>query len=654
MLRRRTDQSDEVAGFVYRVARRWDSIGLRLIDAGAIGAAWLLAGVAGFNQRTDSVDFENLLWFVGLPVLISLVVNSAAGLYGPVWRYASNDEAVRVVAAVAIGTTASTAVTTAVAVQQDVGLSPLVIASIAALGTFLGVGGVRFQSRFFAIERQRVRKPDPGVTKRTRALIVGAGDAGASLAYELSHLHPSNSTDIVGFVDDDARLTGRSIRGLPILGRSSDLPALCKTHRVDRILVTLGDTDERKTVLSRALAADAQVKVLSPAAERVDGHLLRGLRDLDLTDLLGRPHAPVDSDEIATYLAGATVLITGAGGSIGSEAVRQVATYSPQRLVVLDREETLLHEIGLEVPEAELVLADITDEERINQVFEQYHPDVVFHIAAQKHVPMLEQFPLEAVRTNVLGTWLVANAAAEHGCPKLILISTDKAAEPYSVMGATKRIAEQIVFEVGRRYDRQYVAVRFGNVLGTRGSVIPRFLRQILDGGPVTVTSPEMTRFFMTMRESVSLVLQAGSMAHSRTIFLLDMGEPVSILALARQMIRLAGLRPDQDIPISVVGLRPGERLDEQLFDEAERVEPSSHPAISLLVPKQQHDWTALNQDMDDLASSVARCDAHAALKLLREVLVDRGIPCHITVRPIEPGSSRPLELLPAWPAASA
>ena len=615
------------------MARRWDSVGLRLLDVGAVGGAWLLAGLAGFNQRADAAALHNLAWFVGLPVLIALLVNEAAGLYGPVWRYASNDEAVRVVLAVAIGTTLATLVTSLVAAHEGVGFSPLVTGSIAALGTFVGVGGVRFQSRFFAIERQRTRKPDEATAgPRSRALIVGAGDAGASLAYELSHQQASNTTDVIGFVDDDPRLAGRSIRGLPIVGQSSELRELCQRHQIDRILVTLSDNDERKTALSHALTADAQVKVLSPASERVSGHLVSGLRDLDLTDLLGRPHAPADSEEIATYLAGATVLITGAGGSIGSEVVHQVATYGPKRLIVLDREETLLHEISLQVPQAEPVLADITDEERVDQVFYTYQPDVVLHIAAQKHVPMLERFPLEAVRTNVLGTWLVAKAAAEHGCTKLTLISTDKAAEPYSVMGATKRVAEQIVFEVGRRYDRQFVAVRFGNVLGTRGSVIPTFLRQILDGGPVTVTSPEMTRYFMTVHESVSLVLQAGAMAARRSIFLLDMGEPVQILALARQMIRLAGLRPDQDIPISFVGLRPGERLHEQLRDDAEHLEPSAHPAIALLVPKLETDWNSLEHDIEDLRASVERCDARAALKLVREILMDRGIPCHIEI----------------------
>lgn len=619
------------AARLLRLVRRFNHIALRVTDAGAIAAAWMLAALAGFEDRADAAALRNLVWFVGIPVLISLVVNGAAGLYGPVWRYASNDEAARVLAAVAIGTSASTVATSFVAASRGIDLVLPEVWSVGALGSFLGLGGIRFQSRVFAVERQRSRSSAKADPDAVRALIVGGGDAGAALAYELLYSCAPNRTKVVGFVDDDARLAGRSIRGLPVLGTTADLRHLCRTHDIDRILVTLPDSEERRQVLSTALALEAQVKVLSPATERVDGHLLHSLRDLDVTHLLGRPHAPVDSEEIATYLAGATVLVTGAGGSIGSEAVRQIMAYGPRRLVLVDREETLLHDIALEVPGSEPVLADITDQERLDRVFTEHRPDVVLHIAAQKHVPMLERFPLEAVRTNVLGTWMVATTAVRHGCDRLILISTDKAAAPHSVMGATKRVAEQIVFEVGRRAQKQFVAVRFGNVLGTRGSVVPTFVRQILDGGPVTVTDPEMTRYFMTVTESVSLVLQAGAMAGSGGVFLLDMGEPVPIVRLARQLIRLAGLRPGQDIQIRYVGLRPGERLHEQLHDSAERVEASAHPAIRALVPLAREPWWSLTHDIEDLAVAVAQADAERAVRLVHEILVGRGVPCEMS-----------------------
>jgi FlaA1/EpsC-like NDP-sugar epimerase/dTDP-4-amino-4,6-dideoxygalactose transaminase len=602
-----------------------------VLDVCAISGAWLLAGLAAFDERADAAAVRNLIWFIGIPVLISMIVNQLAGLYGPVWRYASVDEAARVVVAVAIGTTASSIAVIVLSNWTNVSVSMLVASPIAALLTLVGVGGTRFQSRLYAVERQRSRESAPG-RQAVRVLIAGAGDSGAALAYELSHGHTDDPIRVVGFVDDDQRLKGRSVRGLPVLGSSSQLDSICDKYRIDRILVTLAESEHRKTVINRALATESQVKVLPPTSERVAGSLLSSLRDLDVTDLLGRPHAPLFSEDVDRYLAGATVLVTGAGGSIGSEIARQVAGYGPKRLVLVDRDETLLHELSLQgLANAETVLADVTIEEQVNKIFESYRPQVVFHAAANKHVPILEKHPTEAVRANILGTWYVARAAAKHGCLGLVHVSTDKAAHPCSVMGATKRVAEQIVFDIGRRYDRPFVAVRFGNVLGSRGSVVPTFLRQILDGGPVTVTSPDMTRYFMTIPEAVSLVLQSGAMASQRKIFLLDMGEPVAILDLARQMIRLAGLRPEHDIPISYIGLRPGERMEERLHDDAEILRPGDHPSISVLEPKITLEWEQLHSDIGDLSECVDHCDNSAAKDLLVRILQAQGVPCELS-----------------------
>jgi FlaA1/EpsC-like NDP-sugar epimerase/dTDP-4-amino-4,6-dideoxygalactose transaminase len=617
-------------------------LGLRVLDVFAIGGAWLIAGVAAFDHRADAAALRNLLWFVGIPLVISMIVNQLVGLYGPVWRYASVDEAVRVVVAVAIGTTLSSLVLAAVVNIEDVGVSMLVASPIAALLALVGVGGTRFQSRLYAMERQRTRESSPE-RQGVRVLIAGAGDSGAALAYELSHCTTDEPVQIIGFVDDDPHLKGRSVRGLPVLGSSSQLDSICEKRRIDRILVTLAESEHRKTVINRALATESQVKVLPPTSERVAGSLLSSLRDLDVTDLLGRPHSPVHSHDVERYLSDSTVVVTGAGGSIGSEIARQVAQYQPKRLVLVDRDETLLHELSLQgLCNAETFLADITLEEQVNRIFENYHPQVVFHAAANKHVPILEQHPTEAVRANILGTWYVAQAAAKHGCAGLVHISTDKAAHPCSVMGATKRVAEQIVFDIGRRYDRPFVAVRFGNVLGSRGSVVPTFLRQILDGGPVTVTSPDMTRYFMTIPEAVSLVLQSGAMASQRKVFLLDMGEPVSILDLARQMIRLAGLRPEHDIPISYIGLRAGERMEERLHDDAEILRPGDHPSISVLEPKITLEWEQLHADVEELSSAVATCDNQAAVRQLVEILHAQGVPCDLAAQEIDLRTAEP------------
>ena len=363
--------------------------------------------------------------------------------------------------------------------------------------------------------------------------------------------------------------------------------------------------------------------------------MLQNVRDLDLSDLLGREPAPVDAEGIGDYLRGVTVLVTGAGGSIGSEISRQVARYQPGRLLLLDRDETLLHDVatGPLANSAETILLDLCDRDRTVALLREARPDVVFHAAAHKHVPILERHPAQAAATNVLSTWWLAKAAAENGCQRFVHLSTDKAAHPCSVMGATKRAAEHVVVGVGRRYDLPCAAVRFGNVLGSRGSVVPTFLRQILDGGPVTVTSEEMTRYFMTIPEAVSLVLQAGAMADGERIFLLDMGEPASILGLARQMIRLAGLRPGDDIPIEITGPRPGERLHERLHDEAEEHEPADHPSISVLRPKLTLDWQHLVRAMDDLERS-CREDDEAVRRALMDMLRRCGVDCRLEPSP--------------------
>jgi FlaA1/EpsC-like NDP-sugar epimerase/dTDP-4-amino-4,6-dideoxygalactose transaminase len=610
---------------VYALARRVDNAGLRLLDAGVVAVAWLLAYIAGFEGDLPS-ELSGTAWaFLGIPVVTQLIANQIAGLYGPVWRYASVEEAARVVAAVAGGTAASAVMLALSSGITDVDLPLFTTPPVAAMLILLGCGGIRFQARLFAIERMRTRGGE-----RQRTLIVGAGPSGAALARELK---AKDDLELVGFVDDAPNLRGRSVRGLRVLGTTDDLEAICRDRHIERVIVALPNTVRERTqeIVGLALRTDAQVKVLPPSSDRLHGPLVRSLRDLDLADLLGREHAPVDPRGIAGYLEGATVLVTGAGGSIGSEIARQVARFRPERLLLLDRDESLLHEtlVG-ELAGAEPVLVDIRDRGRIEQVFRDFVPDVVFHAAAHKHVPMLERHPIEAVSTNLLGTWWLALTAATHGCRRFVHVSTDKAAHPCSVMGATKRAAELVVFDVGSQHDLPVAAVRFGNVLGSRGSVVPTFLRQIVDGGPVTVTDPEMTRYFMTIPEAVSLVLQAGAMVDEGRIFLLEMGRPVSIVDLARQMIRLAGLRPDDDIPIEIIGRRPGERLHEQLHDSAESVDPTSHPSIRGVTPITMPDEETLFFFLELLQRQCAEANAGAVATLLEQFLRQSGVECQL------------------------
>ncbi|MGH8977246.1 MAG: aminotransferase class I/II-fold pyridoxal phosphate-dependent enzyme [Acidimicrobiia bacterium] len=632
---------------IYRVTSRLDNATLRVLDAGVILVAWLLAYLAGFEGSVPHDMVGGPLLFFVLPLVTQLVANQVAGLYGPIWRYASVEEAARVVFAVAAGAIASTFELVLIDKLSDSTLPVFTSPPVAALLILLGCGGIRFQARLFALERQRAVKSDD----RLRTLIVGSGNAGAALARELTSGTHSDSR-VVGFVDDDADLRGRSVRGVRVLGTTDDLERICQHHSIDRVLIALPNArrEEIRAIVARALKTDAQVKVLPRATDLIGGPLLRSLRDLDLADLLGREHAPVDVGEIAGYLEGATVLVTGAGGSIGSEIARQVARFKPGRLLLLDRDESLLHETASDdLADAEPVLADIRDRPRLRSIFERYRPHVVFHAAAHKHVPILERHPVEAAHTNLLGTWWLARIAAEFGCDRFVHVSTDKAANPCSVMGATKRAAELVVFQVGSEHHLPYTAVRFGNVLGSRGSVVPTFLRQILEGGPVTVTDPEMTRYFMTIPEAVSLVLQAGAMADSGKVFLLDMGKPVSIIDLARQMIRLSGLRPDEDVTIEITGARPGERLHEQLHDDAETVEPTRHPSIFGVIPKETPDPATLFFFLELLDAKCAETSSDAAVATLLAQLLRRcGITCQLQLE--VPSADESTETEPAVP----
>jgi FlaA1/EpsC-like NDP-sugar epimerase len=614
---------------VYQFARRVDATGLGLLDAGVIIVAWVVALFAGFEGDPPTDLGPEPILFVLIPVLTQLIANRITGLYGPVWKYASIEEATRVVVAVAGGASVSLVELVIIAQVTDITVPVLTMPPIAALLILLGCGGIRFQARLFALERQHARG-----NGHVRTIIVGTDSCGIALARELRADEANGHLRLVGFVNGDHSLSHRSIHGVPVLGATADLEMISLEHSVDLILIALSHAaqDEKKAVVDLALKTDAQVKVLPRASELMNRTLVQGLREINLEDLMGREHAPVDVMGITGYLGGATVLVSGAGGSIGGEIARQVARYGPAKLVLLDRDDTLLSETAVDLPDADLVLANIRDRDRVEQTFERYGPDVVFHAAAHKHVPILEDHPVEALQTNLLATWWLATMAAKYGCHRFVHISTDKAVDPCSVMGATKRAAELTVFSVGRASVLPCAVVRFGNVIGSRGSVVPIFLRQILEGGPVTLTDPDMKRYFMSIPEAVSLVLQAASMAHEGKIFLLDMGEPASILDMARQMIRLSGLRPDDDIEIKVTGRRRGERLTEKLHDDNETIGPTSHPSIRCVTPKVDYEPEQLFSALHLLERTCADGDSGASIRLLEGILRASGVRCELDV----------------------
>jgi FlaA1/EpsC-like NDP-sugar epimerase len=469
------------------------------------------------------------------------------------------------------------------------------------------VAGARMLART-VMERPTGR----GLVARGReVIIVGAGDAAQLIVKEMQK-NPSLGYTPVGLVDDDPRKKNLRLHNVRVLGTTEELPKLLHENRPDEVLIAIPSAsgEIRQRVVDITRKAAIPVKTLPGMYELIAGdvNLAGQIRPVQVEDVLGREPVDVDLQAVSTYIANATVLVTGAGGSIGSELCRQIARIGCKRLILVDQAETPLFEIERELvaergfAPSVPVLADCGDRPRMRRVFERYTPSVVFHAAAYKHVPLMEANPLESVRNNTLATKTVAEIALEFGVERFVLVSTDKAVNPKTVMGQSKALCEWIVESYGARTDvtTRFVAVRFGNVLGSSGSVIPIFRRQIERGGPVGVTHPEMTRFFMTIPEAVSLIVQAGSIAENGHVFVLDMGEPVSILELARNMIRLSGKEPDRDIAIEFVGVRPGEKLHEELWGDGENVGPTPHPKI-LAVTRPPVDAAWLEDELGEL-----------------------------------------------------
>jgi FlaA1/EpsC-like NDP-sugar epimerase len=442
------------------------------------------------------------------------------------------------------------------------------------------------------LARSVIERPGTGLVARGKeVLIAGAGDAGQLVIREMQRNRQLGYTPI-GLIDDDPRKKNLRIHGIRVLGTTEELAHILRDNRPDEVLIAIPSAsgEARQRIVTVTRENNVPVKTLPGLYELISGEsdLATQIRPVQVEDVLGREPVEVDLETSAAYLKGKTVLVTGAGGSIGSELCRQIARVGPQRLILVDQGETALFEIERELVDERgfsacvPVLADCQSRTKMHQVFDRYRPTVVFHAAAYKHVPLMEANPLESVRNNALGTRILAETAVEFGAERFVLVSTDKAVNPKTVMGQSKALCEWIVEAYGAREDiaTRFVAVRFGNVLGSSGSVIPIFRRQIANGGPVTVTHPEMTRYFMTIPEASSLVIQAGAIGGRGDVFVLDMGEPVRIFDLAKQMVRLSGKEPDRDIVVEIVGTRPGEKLHEELWGEGETAVSTSHPKI--------------------------------------------------------------------------
>jgi len=586
---------------------------LVVLDALLASLTYFALFTLRFDLSVPGRYWDRFAWFLPVAVVVTIIATGLWGGYGRTWQHASIDEARRI---------ALTAPTVAVVLVPLFGRgAPNVPALVLVVGPVIVMvlqGLVRFQSRLFAFRRNQVVS-ESGL----RVAVVGAGATGAAAVREMQRSPHAGLVPVV-MLDDDSRLQRRTMLGVPVVGGIADLAAVIDEYDVHQVLLAIpNEPDVARRVADGVTGSNTPVRVLPPSSEWVERHRsLRDVRDLGIEDLLGRDQVQLDNAPVRDLIRGRRVLVTGAGGSIGAVIAKQVAALEPERLVMLDHDETHLHDAseGLQ-GRFETVLADVRDPIVIDRIFARVRPDIVFHAAAHKHVPILERYACEAVRTNVLGTLNVVEASRRANVTHLVAISTDKAADPTSVMGASKWMAEQVVLNrapAGMRY----CAVRFGNVLGSRGSVIPTFQRQIAAGGPVTVTDPRMSRWFMSTDEAVRLVLQAAAMPDGNAVLALQMGEQINVMELADRMIRLVGRRPGIDIDIAITGMRPGEKLQEELVGPGETVSGSG-PILGInpvVMPA-----GALDRAVDRLTSITDALDDDAA----RAALLDLAAPAH-------------------------
>lgn len=597
-------------------------------DLVLIGLGVLFSFILRLNLEQLLLDYlPAFFWMLIIALLIKPLVYRRFGLYQRVWAYASIAEMRLIIWAVSVASALLAVVIYTLYyfhVFAPMALSLPVFDWLISLGA---VGGLRFGLRLLAENRATIERA-AGIKTR-KALIIGAGDAGALVVRELQK-NPQLALVPVGYLDDDAEKQGQHIHGVAVVGTLTDLQKQAQLLKADEVIMAIPSAPGAvlRRVAEASRQADLPFRTMPGIYELIGGKVsVNRLREVDITDLLRRQPTQIDRKSVGSSLRGKCVLVTGAGGSIASELCRQVARWSPEQLVLLGHGENSIFEIFVELnsdyPELDQqpVIADIRDLNRLSAVFEQFRPDIIFHTAAHKHVPLMEANVPEAVTNNVLGTKNIVAAAEQWKIPRLIMISTDKAVQPSSVYGATKRIAEWIVLDAGKNGTKSYSVVRFGNVLGSRGSVVPLFKQQIAAGGPVMVTHPEMERYFMTIPEAVHLVLQASAFAEQGKLYMLEMGKPVRILDLANDLIRLSGLEPGEDIQIEFSGLRPGEKLSEQLWEQGAEYKNTSHPDIRQVIEPDQLAGDRLKTAVVKLTELAKKSNDHEIINLLNELL---------------------------------
>ena len=567
--------------------KRVRMIVLMAVDIGMVCLASFLGLFIRFDMNIGRIPAEYArAVFTYLPfyVAATIIVFFLLRMYATLWSVAGLREAGHIVGACGLASLIQMA--GMLMLEMKVPRSYFVL-SFMALSAEEGL--VRLSYRILTT----IHLPGKQLKDGRRVLIAGAGTSGAVILKEMQ-TSPYAEGYVVCFVDDDKNKVGKILNGVPIAGKREDIPGLVEKYKVDEIYIAMpsAPAKDRKEIIEICRETGCRVKILPGIYQLLNGEVSVGkLREVEIEDLLGREPVRVNMDEILDYVRGKVVLVTGGGGSIGSELCRQIAGHQPKQLIVFDVYENNAYDLQQELKEKfpglnlVVLIGSVRNTHRVESVFEKYRPEIVYHAAAHKHVPLMEDSPNEAIKNNVFGTYKTAKAADKYGTKRFVLISTDKAVNPTNIMGASKRMCEMVVQMMNAKSKTDFVAVRFGNVLGSNGSVIPLFKKQIEQGGPVTVTHPEIIRYFMTIPEAVSLVLQAGAYAKGGEIFVLDMGEPVKILDLAKNLIRLSGYEPDEDIPITFTGLRPGEKLYEELLMDEEGLQDTPNKLIHIGKP---------------------------------------------------------------------
>ena len=594
----------------------------------------LIAVLGAFALRLDTLFrlyLSGIYWMIAICLLVKPFIYSLFGLYRRLWAYASISE----LKIISLSVTVASAVVTAIIMVLDAAQLmnvPRLILPIDWLLSLVFIGGFRFSLRLIAEARNANTKPLPGYARRV--LVIGAGSAGALVVREMQR-NPQLGLHPVGYLDDDSAKQRHQIHGIPVVGELADLARTLNRRRVDEVIIAIPSASGKvvRNVADICRLKGVPFRTMPGLYELIGGKVsVNRLREVDITDLLRREPTQIQNELIGAVLTGKRVLVTGAGGSIGLEVCRQIARWGPQMLILLGHGENSIFEAMLELREdfpslpLQPVISDVRDLPRLESILKSYRPQMVFHTAAHKHVPLMETNVEDAISNNVIGTRNICQAACVADTERLVLISTDKAVRPANVMGATKRIAEMIVLETAHRTGRAFSVVRFGNVLGSRGSVVPLFKRQIAHGGPITITHPDMKRYFMTIPEAVHLVLQASAMGQGGEVFLLNMGQPVRILDLAEDLIRLSGLEPGKDIEIVFTGVRQGEKLSEDLWEEGFEVLKTSHPDIFRVQAEESNIPPDLSGIVEELNHLSRQSETSAILSLLDEVIPDGSV----------------------------